>query len=168
MDTDEMESVRIRFGMGLESAWIDLKSIWKLSAREHGINKPNPFAKMLYGSGAEPVKRMPVPIDSICLVQNECVKLDDDIRWLIALISDTGMRLAEAAGLRISDLHLEGDIPFVRLEEHASRPLKTVGSRRDIPLVGSALWAVQRAAKKNDGQFLFPRYCSATRCKADY
>ena len=26
------------------------------------------------------------------------MKLDDDIRWLIALISDTGMRLAEAAG----------------------------------------------------------------------
>ena len=97
---------------------------------------------MHYGSGAEPVKRMPVPIDSIRLVQSECVKLDDDIRWLIALISDTSMRLAEAAGLRISDLHLEEDIPFVRLKGHASRPLKTAGSRRDIPLVGSALWAV--------------------------
>ena len=55
---------------------------------------------MHYGSGTEPVKRMPMPIDSIRLVQSECVKLDDDIRWLIALISDTGMRLAEAAGLR--------------------------------------------------------------------
>ena len=111
---------------------------------------------------------MPVPIDSIRLVQNECVKLDDDIRWLIALISDTGMRLAEAAGLRIGDLHLEDDIPFVCLKEHASRPLKTTGSRRDIPLVGSALWAAQRAATKNDGPFLFPRYSSATKCKSDY
>ena len=145
-----------------------VRSIWNLSAREHGIHKPNPFANMHYGSGAEPVKRMPVPIDSIRLVQSECVKLDDDIRWLIALISDTGMRLAEAAGLRLDDVHLEDHIPFVRLEEHASRLLKTTGSRRDIPLVGSALWAVQRAATKNDGQFLFPRYCSATKCKADY
>ena len=145
-----------------------VRSIWNLSAREHGINKPNPFANMHYGTGAEPVKRLPVPIDSIRLVQNECMKLDDDIRWLIALISDTGMRLAEAAGLRISDLHLDEDIPFVRLKEHASRPLKTAGSRRDIPLVGAALWAVQRAAAENDGQFLFPRYCSATKCKADY
>ena len=123
---------------------------------------------MHYDTVAEPVKRLPVPIDSIRLVQNECMKLDDDIRWLIALISDTGMRLAEAVGLRISDLHIWEDIPFVRLEEHSSRPLKTARSRRDIPLVGSALWAVQRAATKNDGQFLFPRYCSATKCKADY
>ncbi|MDC3020830.1 tyrosine-type recombinase/integrase, partial [bacterium] len=145
-----------------------VRSIWNLSAREHGIHKPNPFANMHYGSGAEPVKRMPVPIDSIRLVQNECMKLDDDIRWLIALISDTGMRLAEAAGLRISDVHLDEDIPFVRLEEHASRPLKTASSRRDIPLVGSALWAVQRATTKNDGPFLFPRYCSVNKCKADY
>ena len=145
-----------------------IRSIWNLSAREHGIHKPNPFANMHYGTGAEPVKRVPVPIDSIRLVQNECMKLDDDIRWLIALISDTGMRLAEAAGLRLDDVHLEDHIPFVRLEEHASRPLKTTGSRRDIPLVGSALWAVQRAAAENDGPFLFPRYCSATKCKADY
>ena len=145
-----------------------VRSIWNLSAREHGIHKPNPFANMHYGTGSEPVKRMPVPIDSIRLVQSECVKLDDDIRWLIALISNPGMRLALATGLRICDLHLEGGIPFVRLEEHVSTPLKTACSRRDIPLVGSALWAVQRATTKNDGPFLFPRYCSATKCKADY
>ena len=83
-------------------------------------------------------------------------------------VHDTSMRLAEAFGLLISDLHIQEDIPFLRLEEHASRPLKTAGSRRDIPLVGSAFWAVQRAAAENDRPFLFPRYCSATKCKADY
>ncbi len=111
---------------------------------------------------------MPVPFDSIRLVQNEYMKLNDDIRWLIALISDTGMRFAEAAGLRLDDVHFEADKPFVRLEEHASRPLKTAGSRREIPLVGSTLWAVQRATGENDGPFLFPRYCSTTKYKADY
>ena len=100
-----------------------VRSIWNLSAREHGIKKPNSFANMQHGTGAEPVKRLPVPIDSIRLVQNECIKLDDDFRWLIALFSDTGKRLAETVGLRISDLHLEENIPFVRFEEHASRPL---------------------------------------------
>ena len=34
------------------------------------------------------------------LIQTECMKTDDDIRWLVALISDTGMRLAEAAGFK--------------------------------------------------------------------
>jgi len=32
---------------------------------------------------------------------------DDDMRWLIALISDTGMRLAEAANLHIDDIRLD-------------------------------------------------------------
>ena len=27
---------------------------------------------------------------------------------------------------------------------------------------------MQRAAAENDGPFLFPRYCSASKCKADY
>ena len=78
------------------------------------------------------------------------------------------MRLAEAVGLRISDLNFQEDIPFVRLEGNTYRPLKTAGSRRDIPLVGSASWAVQRTTTKNDGTFLFPRYCSTTKCKASY
>ena len=67
--------------------------------------------------------------------------MDDDIRWLVALLSDTGMRLAEAAGLAIPDLHLDAEIPFVRLSEHRWRRLKTKGSQRDmyrllVPLCG--------------------------------
>ena len=31
----------------------------------------------------------------------ECQAIDDDIRWLIALISDSGMRLSEAVIMRI-------------------------------------------------------------------
>ena len=38
-------------------------------------------------------------IEDIKKVQSLCRDNDDEIRWLIALISDTGMRLSEAAGL---------------------------------------------------------------------
>ena len=67
--------------------------------------------------------------------------MDDDIRWLVAMLSDTGMRLAEAAGLAISDLHLDAEIPFVRLSEHRWRRLKTKGSHKEtyhllVPLCG--------------------------------
>ena len=55
--------------------------------------------------------------------------MDDDIRWLVAMLSDTGMRLAEAVGLAVSDLHLDAEIPFIRLSEHYWRRLKTKGSR---------------------------------------
>ena len=29
------------------------------------------------------------------------------MRWLVALLSDTGMRLGEAVGLSVDDVHLE-------------------------------------------------------------
>ena len=90
-----------------------IRAVWNYSAREYGLNINNPFANMNYGSGAEPVKRKPVPIESIRLVQNECMKADDEIRWLIALISDTGMRLAEAAGVHKDDVHLDEDMPLI-------------------------------------------------------
>ena len=34
------------------------------------------------------------------------MEIDDDLRWLIALLSDTGMRLGEAVGLLKSDIVL--------------------------------------------------------------
>jgi len=39
--------------------------------------------------------------------------LDDDVRWLIALLTDTGMRLAEAVGLPLADVVIDGEIPHV-------------------------------------------------------
>jgi integrase len=40
------------------------------------------------------------------------MEADDDLRWLVAMISDTGMRLAEAAGLHVDDIVL-GDTTYV-------------------------------------------------------
>ena len=59
----------------------------------------NPFANMNYGNAKAPVKRMPIPIEDIHKVQKLCLELDDDIRWIIAAVSDSGMRLAEVIGL---------------------------------------------------------------------
>ena len=123
---------------------------------------------MNYGNGAAPVKRMPIPIEDIRKIQSLCFEMDDDIRWLIALLSDTGMRLAEACGLVKQDIHLDGEVPFIRLCGHQWRRLKTSGSQRDIPLVGASLWAAQRAFDESTNQFLFPRYCNEEGCKADH
>ena len=62
----------------------------------------------------------------------------------MALISDTGMRLSEAAGLHIDDIKLDYEIPHIDLKLHAWRGLKTRGSRRHIPLAGASLWAARR------------------------
>ncbi len=145
-----------------------IRAIWNYSAREHGLVIANPFANMNYGNGSASVTRKPIPIENIRKIQQVCFEMDDDIRWLVALLSDTGMRLAEAAGLAISDLYLDAEIPFVRLSEHHWRRLKTKGSQRDIPLVGASLWAANRIVENAINEFAFPRYCSAEGCKADY
>ena len=145
-----------------------IRAIWNFAARENGVSDPNPFANMNYGNGAAAVKRMPVPIDDLRKVQQLCYRKDDDIRWLIALLSDTGMRLAEAAGLAKEDVFLDTEIPHIRLCERPWRPLKTRSSERDVPLVGAALWAATKAFENSPNEYLFPRYCSHKGCKADY
>ena len=145
-----------------------IRAIWNFAARENGVSDPNPFANMNYGNGAAAIKRMPIPIDDIRKVQQLCYQKDDDIRWLIALLSDSGMRLAEAAGLAKEDVFLDTEIPYVRLCERSWRPLKTRSSERHVPLVGAALWAAQRAYESSPNEYLFPRYCSDNGCNADY
>ena len=145
-----------------------VSSIWNFAAKEHGITYPNPFVSMHLNKSRPSQKRRSIPIENIRTIQEVCFEMDDDIRWLVALLSDTGMRLAEAAGLAISDLHLDAEIPFVRLSEHRWRRLKTKGSQRDIPLVGASLWAANRVVEMATNDFAFPRYCSSEGCKADY
>jgi integrase len=77
------------------------------------------------------------------------------------------MRLAEAAGLAKDDIHLDEDTPFVNIRPHPWRRLKTLGSQRKIPLVGSSLWAAKQACKASNTRFLFPRYCDGLRCKSN-
>ena len=114
----------------------DVRAIWNYIAREQGIESVKPFANLSYGNATAPMKRMPIPIEDIHKVQKLCFELDDDIRWIIAAASDSGMRLAEVIGLAADDVHLDGEVPFVRLSEHPWRRLKTAESERDVPLVG--------------------------------
>ena len=99
--------------------------------------------------------RKPIPIDDIRNIQSECRAIDDDMRWLIALISDTGMRLAEGAGLLKQDfIGLDTDLPYVCITKHPWRNLKTASSERKIPLVGEALWAAKRIVEAEMDQTL--------------
>ena len=100
---------------------------------------------MNYGSAKAPEKRLAMPIANVRAVQTLCRNADDDIRWLIAVLSDTGMRLGEVAGLVRDDTMLDAPIPHVKLVEHPWRRLKTASSHREVPLVGEALWGLQRA-----------------------
>jgi integrase len=123
---------------------------------------------MNYGNGRGPLKRKSIPIEHIKKVQTLCYDMDDEIRWLVAILSDTGMRLSEAVGLIKSDIQLNDKVSFIGLKPHSWRKLKTAGSQRDLPLVGAALWAVKRAKQSSKTEFLFPKYCTEHLCKSDH
>jgi len=76
-----------------------VKAIYNLASKELGIANPNPFAGIFIPEDNAASERLPVPLHSIRLIQSECFKVDEPQRWLIAIISDTGMRLSEAACL---------------------------------------------------------------------
>lgn len=136
-----------------------VRSVINFAASELGVDYTNPFGKVYYDRSAGVAERQPIPLDTIRVLQSECHRLDDDLRWLVALLSDTGMRLAEAAGLLKDDLRLNDTVPHIVIREHPWRRLKTSGSARSIPLVGSALWAAERVQYKvTESKFAFPRY----------
>jgi len=136
-----------------------IRAVFNFAISEYALDLKNPFVGMYFDKSAGVSKRLPIPIDDILKVQHLCSKIDDDLRWLVALVSDTGMRLAEGAGLLKSDIILDADIPYINLKPHPWRPLKTSASERDIPLVGASLWAAQRLSEAFPGSpYAFPRY----------
>ena len=106
-----------------------VRSVINFSASEAGLQFANPFGNVYFDRSAGVDKRQPISIDDIRKVQQECIKADDDMRWLVALISDTGMRLAEATGLLCEDFNCddEGNLS-VLVRPHPWRRLKTKDS----------------------------------------
>ena len=145
-----------------------VKAIINFALSEFALDARNPFLGVYHDRTAGVSTRQPIPNAGILKVQTECRAIDDDMRWLVALISDTGMRLAEGAGLLKSDIQLDADIPFVRIQKHPWRNLKTASSERIIPLCGQALWAAKRiVASDQTSKFAFPRYNRHSTTKAN-
>ena len=85
--------------------------------REHGIEGSNAFAKTYMPDQDDSQDRQPVPQDKLIILQKACQETDDEMRWSLALISDTGIRLSEAAGLHRGDIVL--DAPDTLHQSHS-------------------------------------------------
>ena len=106
-----------------------IHSVINFAASEIGVSLQNPFAGVYYDRKAGVADRQPLPLEAVRSLQTKCRSLDDEARWLIALVSDTGMRLAEAAGLLVEDIKLDGPFPmwsFSSIRGVASRPMAAV------------------------------------------
>ena len=161
------------FAKGLNGASVarifgTVRAVINLALSEFGLSIINPFSNVYFDQSQGVKKRHPIKPEDIKKVQEECYKADDEKRWLIALIADTGMRLAEGAGLLKSDFIEHDGILCVNIRPHTWRSLKTASSERIIPLVGSSKWAAERILEQVDGsQFAFPNYNDGQRTNAN-
>jgi integrase len=145
-------------------SWV--RAVVNLTIKENGLGILNIFNGIYIPDDKKTKERLPVPTNIISEIQEECRSLNDEPRWLLALISDTGMRLSEACGLLSSDIVLDTDIPHINLTEYPWRRLKTSSSTREIPLVGASLWAAEQI-KAQGTEFAFPKYCNREKCNAN-
>jgi integrase len=154
-----------------------IKAVVETYFREKEIDRKNPFASVpIPTEGNDEKKRQPFTDAELATLFAACKTKDDDVRWLIAILGDTGARLAEIAGLTLDDLVLHApdgtpsEIPHVIIRVHPWRSLKNDTSARTVPLLGHALWAAQRVKEtaKKGQRFAFPRYTSADGTKATH
>ncbi|MDC0999349.1 tyrosine-type recombinase/integrase [Alphaproteobacteria bacterium] len=144
-----------------------IRSIINLTTSEYGLSCNNGFSRIYMPDETRVKSRKSIPVPDILKVQSICREMDDDLRWLIGLVSDTGARLAEIAGLAMSDIKLEAPLPYIQIKPHSWRPLKTKSSSRMVPLIGAALWSAKRIKSSPDSVFAFPRYSNEERCNAN-
>ena len=151
----------------LKRVFSSVKAIINLTINEYGLDITNPFSKAYLPSIDNEVRES-ISLKDIKIIQSISKKEDDELRWLLLLLSDSGMRLSEALGLSKDDINLNCEIPHIRLIPHPWRRLKTRTSERYIPLTKESEWACMRILKHNDDStFAFPKYTSLKGCNAN-
>lgn len=100
-------------------------------------------------------QRHPFPISHIenVLFTHKYKNLSEELRLFIFAMADTGCRVSELTGLDESsgDVVLNAEVPHIKIRKNKFRGIKNKPSERDIPLVGSSLYAFQELARINNG-----------------
>ena len=145
----------------------NVRAVINFVLREHGLPTNSAFSGVYLGEVDAPKKRYVPTASELRTLQDLCYAQDDELRWIIGIILNTGMRLSEAVGLALDDLRIKSEeIPYIIVQNHPWRRLKTKGSERKIPLVGASLWASQ-SLQKSGSCFAFPRYVKDRTCYAN-
>ena len=143
-----------------------IKAVINFNISEFGLECGNAFTNV-YIHKEEKIKRKSIKIDSIRKLQSMCMNNPDDLRLIIALITDTGLRLAEATGLKKEDINIDDHIPYIHIRKNEVRSLKTTSSTRIIPLVGVSLKAAKLIISTSKSDYCFPKYVSNGVCKTN-
>ena len=65
-----------------------IRSIINLTIKENGLEGHNGFSGTYLPDGLQSGERKPVPLAIIRQIQDRCIEDDDELRWIIALLTD--------------------------------------------------------------------------------
>lgn len=91
-------------------------------------------------------------IRDVLLDYDKLSGLNEQAKWFLYAMAETGARISELTGLRPQDIFPDADVPHIYIVDRPDKPLKTPHSQRKIPLIGFALEAFRSCP---DG---FPHY----------
>ncbi len=167
-DARRFRDVLLETGIKPESVRRELnviKAVINHVITEHGLTNSytNPFNKLPIANldtETDLEKRDPLPESILKAVRSRIMSNSKtELQLLWRLLEETGCRLGEITGLRVSDVEVTGSTPHISVEWHEDRRLKTKASRRDVPLVGDALEAAKEALRLAKGRaMLFEAY----------
>lgn len=65
-----------------------IRAVFNFAIFEYALDLKNPFVGMYFDKSAGASKRLHIPIKDIRKVQTQCRLIDDDLRWLVALVEN--------------------------------------------------------------------------------
>jgi integrase len=137
-----------------------LKAVISAAIRESELTKANPFSALRIANEGQDATAASVPGRST--LEDIARALQDDstpVGILAMVLMDTGTRIGEFSGMKVSDVFLDAPVPFVRVKANEWRTLKTGSSKREFPLVGMSLEAMKKALTlPRTSDALFPSY----------
>lgn len=141
-----------------------IAAVINFAKMEFGLSEMtmNPFSRLpveraAKGQGRKASeKRDPLPPEVLAETRKGVLaNASPELALIWRLVEGTGCRIAEVTGLRVADVHVDSDLPHIRIEAHELRRLKTESSRREVPLVGDALKAAKEALRMaSEGQLM--------------
>lgn len=136
-----------------------LHAVLEFGFLEQDIKDRNPFSRLtIPNEKSDATKRLTFTDAQLQAIYGEALKREKDTTLVLPILGETGERLAEIVGLRWSDVDPENGSIWIR--PHSKRRLKTRSSERIVPLVGSALAAIEQlhSLRHDSSNYVFPRW----------
>ena len=139
-----------------------LRAMFNKVAKEHELKADmlHPFNDFTVPGLREDAKeRQDFSTEELARLRQAIAQRKPQIQSLAHLMLETGLRVNECCGLKVEDVVLDAETPYVIVQKNPFRRLKTTSSRRYIPLVGVALNAMTRECEgKEFKEWIFPSY----------